>query len=142
MLHFILFFFKRCISLMPYIILSNHCGLFLRTYPYHVLQFLVLRHAYYIPQEDYELSISCFVGNNRCQPTISGAPFKSVFCSHHSVHHLKPLGCRCLIVLFVERVSRGSSPTLLIVWHGVNCTTCRVSMQQQQWHPPSQTTAK
>jgi len=62
---------------------------------------------------------------------------KSVFFSHHSAHYLNQQGCQhlMLVVRFVERVSRGFSPTWHIIWH-VNCTTCHVSMQQQQWRPP------
>lgn len=68
---------------------------------------------------------------------------KSVFFSHHSVHFLYQQGCQhlMLVVLFVGRVSRGFSPTLLTIWH-VNLTTCCVSMQWQRRQPPSQTTAK
>jgi hypothetical protein len=44
-----------------------------------------------------------------------------------------------MLVLFVESFSRGFRPTWHIIWH-VNCTTYHVSMQQQQWRPPSGTT--
>lgn len=64
-----------------------------------------------------------------------------MFISHHFSCLLNHQGCRHLTiaVLFVESISRGLSPTLLIMWH-VNLIACHVSKQQQQWHSLSRMT--
>ena len=110
-----------------------------------------LRYAYvshfFILQGDYKPTISGVVGNIQFQISISCLAYTLVvhtkayeFCSHHPFNNLNQQGCWHLVmlVLFVQSISRGFSPWL-IIWH-VNCTTCHVTMQQQQWRPPSRTT--
>ena len=123
--------------------------LFLQISLFVYLRYAYVSHiCYFIWQGDYKPTISGVVGNIWCSMSISGLVYKLVvhtktfeYCSHHSSNNLTLQECQHLVmlVLFVESISRGFRPTWRIIWRE-NCTSCHVSMQQQQWRPPSGTT--